>query len=319
MEFGGKLYLLNLSIVPEAGSGDNNDNGDDPGNDENGGNVEKDKDVEHHLEGGRPMDTNQQGNTTPAPAPTNGGSGSKGMQQTMMCCTPVGSVQLSNEDRVKSKILGTPGVTYKTQREKVDRGPEENIVVQLLSQFDSEAEEDEDDLEMDGAMASATLVIADIQEPREKRKGKEKWGPVLAVRQSNRIIKDGRSIIEKAQELKKNKNLEKPKGMPPSFCNSFAVLDNDVLLEKACDAGLSFKENNPDMFLPVNLGVEVGSVLSPDQKSSSDSGDENDNAIEEEMENLSPWVEVFTKRNSSKRKLVFRSNGSRPYMESKRS
>jgi hypothetical protein len=57
MEFGGKLYLLNLSIVPEAGSGDNNDNGDDPGNDEAGGNVEKDKDVEHHLEGGRPMDT----------------------------------------------------------------------------------------------------------------------------------------------------------------------------------------------------------------------------------------------------------------------
>jgi hypothetical protein len=144
--------------------------------------------------------------------------------------------------------------------------------------------------------------------------------------------------------LKKNKNLEKPKGMPPGFCNSFAVLDNDALLGKACDAGLSFgnkqgniletidaikhkevnrlvsfRENNPDMFLPVNLGVEVGSVLSPDQKSSSDSGDENDNAMDEEMENLSPWVEVATKRSSSKRKLVFRSNGSRPYMESKRS
>jgi hypothetical protein len=262
----------------------------------------------------------------------------------MMCFTPVGSVQLSNEDRVKSKILGTPGVTYKTQRERVDRGPEENIVVQLLSQFDSEAEEDDDDLETDGAMASATPVLTDIQEPGEKRKGKEKWGPVLAVRQSDRIIKDGRSMIEKAQELKKNKNLEKPKGMPLGICNSFAVLDNDILLGKACDAGLSFgnkqgnifetidaikhkevnrlvsfRENNPDMFLPVNLGVEVGSVLSPDQKSSSDSGDENDNVIDEEMENLSPWVEVFTKRSSSKRKLVFRSNGSRPYMESKRS
>jgi hypothetical protein len=245
---------------------------------------------------------------------------------------------------IKSKILGTPGVTYKTQREKVDRGPEENIVVQLLSQFDSEAEDEEDELEMDGAMASATPVIADIQEPGEKRKGKEKWGHVLAVRHSNRIIKDGKSMIEKAQELKKNKNLEKPKGMPSGFCNSFAVLDNDDLLGKACDAGLSsgnkqgnilgkidaikhkevdrlvsFKENNPDMFLPANLGVEVGSVLSPDQKSSSDSEDEIENIVEEEMENLSPWVEVFTKRSSSKRKLVFRSNGSRPYMESKRS
>jgi hypothetical protein len=87
----------------------------------------------------------------------------------------------------------------------------------LLSQFDSEAEEDDDDLEMDGAMASATPFFADIQEPGEKRKGKEKWGPVLAIRQSDRIIKDGRSMIEKAQELKKNKNLEKPKGMPPWF------------------------------------------------------------------------------------------------------
>jgi hypothetical protein len=72
------------------------------------------------------------------------------------------------------------------------------------------------------------------------------------------------------------------------------------------------------MFLPANLDVEVGSVLSPDQKSSSDSEDEEENYVEEEMENLSPWVEVFTKR-SSKGNLVFRSNGSRPYMESKRS
>jgi hypothetical protein len=83
---------------------------------------------------------------------------------------------------------------------------------------------------------------------------------------------------------------------------------------------MSFRENNPNMFLPANLGVEVGSVLSPDQKSSSDSEDEIEQYVENELENLSPWVEVFTKRSSSrKRKLVFRSNGSRPYMESKRS
>jgi hypothetical protein len=119
----------------------NNDDGDDPGNDEAGGNIEKDKDVEHHLEGGRPMDTDQQGTTTPAPAPTTGGSGSKSIQQNVSC-TPVGFLQLSDEDRIRSKILGTPSVTYKTQREKVDRGPKENIGVQLLSQFDSEAEDE---------------------------------------------------------------------------------------------------------------------------------------------------------------------------------
>jgi hypothetical protein len=115
------------------------------------------------------------------------------MQQNEMSYTPVGSLQLSDEDRIKSKILGTPGVTYKTQREMMDRGPEENIGVQLLSQFDSEAEdEEEEELVMDGAIASAVPVVADSQEPGEKRKGKEKWGPVLVVRTSNRIIKDGR-------------------------------------------------------------------------------------------------------------------------------
>jgi hypothetical protein len=158
------------------------------------------------------------------------------------------------------------------------------------SVFDNEAEdEDEEELSMDGAIASAVPVVADAQGHGEKRKCKEKLGPVLAVRASNRIIKDGRSMIEKAQELKKNKNLEKPKGMPHGFCNSFAILDNAELLGKACDAGLSFgnsqvniletidaikhkevdrlvsfRENNPGMFLPPNLGVEVGSVLSPD-------------------------------------------------------
>jgi hypothetical protein len=67
MEFDRKMYLLSLSIIPDAVTGGNNDDGDDPGNDEAGGNVEKDKDEEHHLEGGRPMDTDQQGNATPAP------------------------------------------------------------------------------------------------------------------------------------------------------------------------------------------------------------------------------------------------------------
>jgi hypothetical protein len=82
---------------------------------------------------------------------------------------------------------------------------------------------------------------------------------------------------------------------------------------------VSFKENNPDMFLPPTLGAEVGNVMSLDQKGSSDSEDEIEQYVENDLENLSPWVEVFTKRSSSKRKLVFRSNGSRPYMESKRS
>jgi hypothetical protein len=54
MEFDGKIYLLSLSIIPDAVTGGNNDDGDDLGNDEAGGNVEKDNDEEHHLEGAGP-------------------------------------------------------------------------------------------------------------------------------------------------------------------------------------------------------------------------------------------------------------------------
>jgi hypothetical protein len=44
-------------------------------------------------------------------------------------------------------------------------------------------------------------------------KEKKVWGPVMATRMSSRIQRDGKSTIEKAQELKKAKNLEAPRGM----------------------------------------------------------------------------------------------------------
>jgi hypothetical protein len=107
-----------------------------------------------------------------------------------------------------------------------------------------------------------------------------KWGPILATRMSSRIVHDGKSIIEKAKDLKKNKNLEKPKGMPHGYKNSFVVLDNVNLMSKAKDAGISlgtdrimmdnnidaikhlekdrlvdFRDENPDMFLHASLDI----------------------------------------------------------------
>jgi hypothetical protein len=169
-------------------------------------------------------------------------------------------------------------------------------------------------------------------------------GPVLATRMSSRIVHDGKSIIEKAKEPKKNKNLEQPKGMPHGYRNSFDVLDNVNLMNKANDAGISlgsdrimvdknidaikhlekdrlfcFRDENPYMFLPVNL--DISQEVSEDDaiQDTPDSDDSNTPRLDE-VEDISPWVEVFSKcSSSSKRKLVFRSNGSRPYMESKRS
>jgi hypothetical protein len=41
--------------------------------------------------------------------------------------------------------------------------------------------------------------------------GTSKWGPVVATRMSNRIVHDGKSIIEKAKELKKTRIWTNPK------------------------------------------------------------------------------------------------------------
>jgi hypothetical protein len=72
------------------------------------------------------------------------------------------------------------------------------------------------------------------------------------------------------------------------------------------------------MFLPANLEISQDMLDNDAGQDSPDSDSSNTHQLDE-VEEISPWVEVFSKRSSSKRKLVFRSNGSRPYMEHKRS
>jgi hypothetical protein len=229
---------------------------------------------------------------------------------------------------------------YKLSRGDRFKAPEENIGVQLLSHFDSEADDDDEEEEVALDMTSMEQII------EEKGKAKVtdgKWGPVLATRMSSRIAHDGKSIIEKAKELKKSKNLEIPKGMPHGYKNSFAVLDNVCLMSKAGDAGIllgtdktmidknidairhleidrlvGFREENPDMFLPAYLDISQDMLDNDDDQDSPDCVSSGTHQIDY-GEEVSPWVEVFSKRSSSKRKLVFRSNGSRPYSEHKRS
>jgi hypothetical protein len=100
---------------------------------------------------------------------------------------------------------------------------------------------------------------------------------------SSRIPRDGKTAIEKAQELKKEKNLEIPKGNKiSSFSNSFAALDNQVLFDKAKTVGISlghknlnansvinkikvvetkrlddFHKSNPDSFVPIDISLSV--------------------------------------------------------------
>ena len=163
----------------------------------------------------------------------------------------------------------------------------------------------------------------------------------MATRTSSRIPKDGKSTVEKAQIRKMTLNLEipVPKKATQGIKNSFAVLDDAVLMQNASKAGISlgschenataninvirnveldrlanFHEENPDMFLPSDINITAKDVsefagpsrVSPASSPESHSSDDQDTSA--------PWIEVSSKRKSSKRKLKF-NHGSRFHLE----
>jgi hypothetical protein len=169
-------------------------------------------------------------------------------------------------------------------------------------------------------------------------KEKKNCGPVQATRMSSRIARDGKSAIEKSQDLKKAKNLEIPKGNRiHGFSNSFAALDNPTLHDTAKIAGISlghkslnvdfaideikkagtkrlvdFHNSNPESFLPsdislsleeLRVGLDDKDEVVPDQEDYiSDVPDEDE-----------PWTLVHS-RKKGRRKLIFK-NGSSSNME----
>jgi hypothetical protein len=81
---------------------------------------------------------------------------------------------------------------------------------------------------------------------------------------STRISRDGKSVIEKAQELKKAKNLEKPASMNKihGFANSFAALEDDKLVLNAQPAGISLGVSSDVVKMNIGLirGIESKKV-----------------------------------------------------------
>jgi len=118
------------------------------------------------------------------------------------------------------------------------------------------------------------------QTEKQLKKEKVKWGPTQRVDRPRRHAEDGKTVLQRAEELVKYKNLEV--AFKGNTGNSFALLDNDYLhtvakqidlslghdqptaLENVCLikgaeilAVTSFEENNPDVLLPSNLDVDV--------------------------------------------------------------
>ena len=224
----------------------------------------------------------------------------------------------SLDKRVQSVIQGmkSDGNIKKTIQKNL---PGENIGVQLLEQFNEESEEE-----------GSTEIPA--QQTTQGGQAKN-WGPIVAPRMSTRIRRDGRTAIQKAEDLKKRKDLEIPKGN--INCNSFSTFNDEELLSKARKVGLklrddgetishniqairliendrlsSFKESHPECFLPVNLDIsfegnnkEHSPNVGPSCAHSSDiAGD------------IPTWAEVVSGKKSSCRKLEF-NHGSRTDLE----
>lgn len=113
----------------------------------------------------------------------------------------------------------------------------DNFSSQLLNQFNEASDQEDHEIPIRG------------------RNKKQKWGPVVATRMITGINGDGRSTIQKAQNLKKAKNLETHKGKEENcgIHNSFAILDNIILIKKAGNAGVKLG----DLHFEITQNVET--------------------------------------------------------------
>lgn len=80
-------------------------------------------------------------------------------------------------------------------------------------------------------------------EEKKPQKRKPRWGPIERIPRPRRGHEDGRTMLQKAQDLKATQNLEK--GRPPK---SFAFESNTILLCKAQCVNINLG-NNTEIWL----------------------------------------------------------------------
>nr|XP_051200157.1 uncharacterized protein LOC127313726 [Lolium perenne] len=115
---------------------------------------------------------------------------------------------MSLETSVQAKVFGKEA-HIPNESVLVVRRAEDNIGKNLIQQFDDESDDDVEDINV--GMEVIVSSKPDLPVPPMAWKEKKQWGPVQATRMSSRIPRDGKSVTEKAQDLKKEKNLEIPK------------------------------------------------------------------------------------------------------------
>lgn len=197
VEINHELYLLKFTVEEDA-PGENNAADDDP-SDPKGGKKpaqETDGDMDDDDLLGEDMDTGNDNNANKTTNTSRPSAAPRGYKSKTISggCTPSQGGQL--EGSAFSKIQGAP--LTKSYVEVVKNTPIDNFGIHLLPQFDAASE-------MCAIKAPQVFSAANAIPQKMKR------GPVAATRMSDRIKRDGKPALQKAQELKQKKDLEIPK------------------------------------------------------------------------------------------------------------
>jgi hypothetical protein len=120
MEFGGRNFMLSLSVCHDPIGDEANEDGDDPTDEQSDENIEDDaeKDDEEHNDGGKKSMETDQCDKTPRTAPHSGRPGHKKAMYTPVGISSICPIHPSEENGVMHKILGTPAVRNKSYREQ---------------------------------------------------------------------------------------------------------------------------------------------------------------------------------------------------------
>ncbi|XP_051196668.2 uncharacterized protein [Lolium perenne] len=222
-----KFYWLAFEVERD-GAGGGNSNNDDDNNDK--GNADGDMDGEQEgFDGLEDLNEMQDDNTHTPGAQLGSMPPSQVTKYGAKTC-PVIHVAQSNSfqplvdfglldeeevdeefvvDEMEGVTAAINGVTLEETELGVEKGQQEEI---------EKACENKDEDIAKGQMSAAAQCehVKETLEPTPgeaemmKKIKQNKWGPVFPVRQSDRIIRDGKSALDKAKELLEKKNLEKP-------------------------------------------------------------------------------------------------------------
>lgn len=188
VEINHEMFLLKFTVERDSPSVSGSD---DPSDHDNGGDKRKNPIEEIGSDDdllGEEMDTGQGNEASKTKTPRDGSS-TRGGKTVQLGVTPIQDKEI--ERSVFSKCFGAP--ISKSYLEVVKKPPFDNIGSPLLPKFDAAATQN--------GVPPAQVTAVTLPRPK-------KWGPVVASRMSDRVRRDGKNAIVRAQELKQVQNLE---------------------------------------------------------------------------------------------------------------